>query len=63
MLLFFGLWLHLILIAPVWQIYKKAGFNPMLSLWIFVPFVGWLIVLIYLAIKEWPSMLVKSKEA
>jgi hypothetical protein len=57
--------IHLLLIAflglavliPYWQIFKKAGFSPWLSLLIVIPFVN-LCALYYLAFARWPE---KSK--
>ena len=55
-------WLLVILIGfviviPFWQIFKKAGFPPWLSLFLFIPVVG-AVVLYYVAFAEWPE---KSK--
>jgi hypothetical protein len=52
--------LHLLLIAvlafavflPYWQIFKKAGFSPWLSLLMLIPFVD-LVALYYLAFAKW----------
>jgi hypothetical protein len=41
-----------IFIVPVWQILKKAGFPPALSLLVWIPIVG-LIVLYYVAFTDW----------
>jgi hypothetical protein len=53
---------HLLLIAiicfvvliPFWQIFKKAGFSPWLSLLTMIPLAG-LIVLYYVAFARWPE--------
>ena len=41
-----------IIIIPAWQICKKAGFSPWLSLMILVPF-GGLVLLYVLAFAQW----------
>jgi hypothetical protein len=54
--------IHLLLIAiisfavlaPFWQIFKKAGFSPWLSLLTFIPVVG-LFTLYYVAFTRWPE--------
>ena len=48
----FGLVFIAVLIVPLWQICKKAGFSPWLSLLIFVPF-GPFILLYVLAFARW----------
>jgi hypothetical protein len=49
------------IVLPYWQIFKKAGFPPALSLLMLVPLVG-LIVLFVVAYSEWPA-LQKSKQS
>jgi hypothetical protein len=57
--------IHLLLIAllgfvvylPYWQIFKKAGFSPWLSLLMVIPLFN-LCALYYLAFARWPE---KSK--
>jgi len=44
-----------IVILPYWQIFKKAGFAPGLSLLMIVPLAN-LVMLFYLAFAEWPSL-------
>jgi hypothetical protein len=48
----FGLVFVAIMIVPLWQICKKAGFSPWLSLLVLVPF-GALILLYVLAFAQW----------
>ena len=43
-----------IFFTPYWQIFKKAGFAPALSLLMWVPLVN-LIVLYYVAFSDWRS--------
>jgi hypothetical protein len=45
----------LISVVPYWQIFKKAGFSPVLSLLMLVPFVG-VIVLFVVAFSDWPAL-------
>ena len=45
----------LVLIYPLWRIFSRAGLAPALSLFVFVPFVGGLIVLAVLAFSRWPA--------
>jgi hypothetical protein len=53
---------HLVIIAglgfmvflPFWQIFKKAGFSPWLSLLMAIPLVS-LCALYYLAFARWPA--------
>ncbi len=44
-----------IFIYPLWRMYRRAGFNPALSLLAFVPVVGSLIVVLLLAFVPWPA--------
>lgn len=55
MFLFRWLIIGAILIVPIWRIFKRAGLNPAFSLFIFVPWVGWLIVYCLLAFMPWPA--------
>jgi ABC-type Na+ efflux pump permease subunit len=54
-LTFVAIPITLIMILPYWQIFKKAGFSPALSLLMLVPFVG-LIVLFVVAYSDWPAL-------
>jgi len=47
--------LGFVLIYPLWRIFSRAGLAPALSLFVFVPFVGGLIVLAVLAFSRWPA--------
>lgn len=44
-----------LVILPFWQIFKKAGFSPALSLLMFLPFVS-TIVLYVVAFSDWPAL-------
>jgi hypothetical protein len=46
--------LGLAVLVPYWQIFKKAGFSPWLSLLIMIPFIN-LCALYYLAFARWPE--------
>lgn len=48
--------ISLIVIAPAWKICGKAGFNPYLSLVVFIPFLGLVILLLILAFANWPIL-------
>lgn len=45
----------LIVIYPLWRIFRRAGFYPILSVLVFVPMVGPLIVAIILGFSRWPT--------
>jgi amino acid permease len=49
------IFLALVLIVPMWRIFDRAGLNPYLSLILFVPFFGLVIVLLMLAFTRWPN--------
>jgi len=42
-----------LLLFPVWRIYKRAGLNPYLSLLLFLPVVGGLICTLILIFSKW----------
>jgi hypothetical protein len=44
-----------IFIVPFWQILKKAGFPPALSLLVWIPLIG-LVVLYYVAFADWKAV-------
>ena len=44
----------LILVYPLWRIFSRTGLVPALSLLVFVPGLGWLIVPAALAFNDWP---------
>ncbi len=48
--------LGLVLIFPLWKIHSKAGKNPVLSLFVFLPYLGLLIVSLNLAFSSWPAI-------
>ena len=52
--LLIGLISIVIIVAIYYMIIKKTGYNPLLCLLIFIPFVGGLIIVIMLAFTEWP---------
>jgi len=43
-----------VVLVPFWQIFKKAGFSPWLSLLTMVPLAG-LFVIYYVAFARWPD--------
>jgi len=45
----------ILLVVPLWKIHGKAGKNPALSLFVFLPYLGLLIVSLVLAFSRWPA--------
>lgn len=45
----------IIIIIPTWKILGKAGFTPVLSLLVIIPWIGFFIILIVLAFAKWPN--------
>lgn len=50
-----SLLLSAVLAFPIHRIMKRAGLNPALSFIVFVPVVGYLLVLGILAFSNWPN--------
>lgn len=50
-----GLFTAVLLAVPLWRIFRRAGLTPALSLFVFVPWLGLLIVLGLLALRDWPA--------
>ena len=50
--LFIILRMFAIFVVPFWQILKRAGFPPALSLLVWIPLIG-LVVLYYVAFADW----------
>lgn len=48
--------LAVIVMFPMWRIFRRAGFNPALSLLVLVPWVGFLIASAILAFADWPRL-------
>ena len=46
----------LIILWPLWRIFRRAGFHPAWSLLIFLPGLGWLIIYLVLAFRTWPAL-------
>ncbi len=44
-----------IVVIPFYQTFKRAGFNPIFAMFIFVPYTGFLICLGFLGFKKWPN--------
>jgi hypothetical protein len=55
LILFVVLIFATIVLIPYWRIFRKAGFQPSLSLLMIVPLVN-VVMLYYLAFAEWPSL-------
>ncbi len=47
----------LMLLVPLFFIYKKAGFHPAWSLLVFLPGLGLLLIFMQLAFLPWPNLL------
>ncbi len=50
-----SLFFAVILIYPTWRIFRRAGFHPALSLLLFVPAIGWLVVFLLFGLVAWPA--------
>jgi hypothetical protein len=48
----------LVLVVPFWQIFKKAGFSPWLSILMAIPLLN-TAVLYFLAFARWPNAATK----
>jgi hypothetical protein len=48
-----SLGLAILLFIPFWLSFKKAGLSVWNSLWLFIPFFGFLIALGVLALSDW----------
>jgi len=46
----------LMILVPVFFIYKKAGFHPAWSLLVFLPGLGLLLIFMQLAFLPWPNL-------
>jgi hypothetical protein len=53
--LFGGILVAPLLLVPSWKIFGKAGFAPAWALLIFVPGIGGLAILLFLAFRRWPA--------
>ena len=47
--------LGLLLVVPGWKICGKAGINQFLSLLVFLPYLGYLVLSLTLAFAAWPA--------
>ena len=45
----------IVVVIPLWRIFKRAGLNPAFSLFVFFPVVGGLVALALLAFLRWPA--------
>lgn len=46
----------LLTLIPLWRIFSRAGLAPAHALWVVVPFVGWVIAGLVLALSDWPAL-------
>lgn len=44
-----------VLLPAFWIIFRKAGFSPVLSLFLILPGIGWLIATAILTFAKWPK--------
>ena len=51
-----AVFLALVLIVPVWRIVRRTGRHPALSLLIFFPGIGIVLVAFILAFGRWPAL-------
>jgi hypothetical protein len=51
-----------LIVLPYWSIFRKAGFDPFLSLFMLIPLVN-IAMLFYLAFSEWPILKQQQKQA
>jgi branched-subunit amino acid transport protein AzlD len=49
-------------VLPYWSIFRKAGFDPYLSVLMLIPLVN-IAMLFYLAFSEWPILKQQQKQA
>jgi len=47
------IFIAVILLYPIWRIFKRTGLNPLLSLSVFIPYVGILVSGLILAFATW----------
>lgn len=45
----------LLIVVPLWRIFRHAGFHPAWALLVFVPYVGLFAALFMLAFTRWPA--------
>jgi hypothetical protein len=45
----------IVLVIPLWRIFKRAGLNPAFALFTLIPLLGAVISLCLLAFMRWPS--------
>jgi len=51
-----AVFLALVLIVPIWRIVRRTGRHPALSLLIFFPGIGLILVAFILAFGRWPAL-------
>jgi len=58
-----AVFLAMVLIVPVWRIVRRTGRHPALSLLIFFPGIGIILVAFILAFGRWPALESKAGSA
>jgi len=52
----------LMIFIPLCVIYKKAGFNPLWAVLVFVPGIGLFLIFLQLALQPWPGVKSNSRQ-
>ena len=52
----------ILILFPVWRIFKRAGLNPLFSLSMFIPFVGILASGLILSFSKWNIGIAASED-
>lgn len=43
----------MLMVIPLWRIFQRAGFTPLLALLALIPGIGWAICVLILALGQW----------
>ncbi len=43
-------------VYPLWRVFVRVGLNPAVTLFVFIPLIGWWIVGLVLAYSKWPAL-------
>ena len=46
----------ILFLFPAWRIFKRAGLNPALSLLVLIPYLGFFIASLVVAVMRWPAI-------
>ncbi|MBW7852100.1 MAG: hypothetical protein H3C38_16515 [Rhodospirillales bacterium] len=53
-MLWWWFWVSVLVVIPLWRVFRRAGFNPAWSLIVLIPWVGGPVALAILALAPWP---------